>query len=278
MTDHVAVRARVRLRFSKVGKVRFTSHRDTARCWERALRRAELPVAYTEGFSPRPKVSFGLALSTGHESLAEYLDVDLATDPAAVDIDELPARLDPALPAGFAVQGAAVIQPGTPSLQEAVTSCQWRLEVVDADPGEVGAAVERLLAADHLVVHRERKGQQVIEDLRPALLDLALVGPTPSGTELVAELATQPRALRPGDVVAAICTVLQQRGLPGAAGGRVCRIHQFTSADTVRREPLPTPPGLDGWSLAAAASPLDTTEGLSDVRRSDHPRQGGRAD
>ena len=274
MTDTVAARARVRLRFSKVGKVRFTSHRDTARCWERALRRAELPVAYTEGFSPRPRVSFGLALSTGHESLAEYLDVDLATDLAGLDVDALPARLDPALPAGFAVQGAAVVPPGTPSLQEAVTSCVWRLEVVGADPGEVGAAVERLLDADHLVVQRERKGQQVTDDLRAALLDLALVGPTPSGTELVAELATQPRALRPGDVLAALCG-----HLPGATGGRVCRIHQFTGADPARREPLPSPPGLDGWSLAAAVPAPDLTEGLPDVRRTDHPHpEGGRAD
>ena len=68
---------RVRFRFSKVGKVRFTSHRDVARLWERALRRAELPVALTEGFSPRPKVHFGLALPTGYESDGEYLDVDL---------------------------------------------------------------------------------------------------------------------------------------------------------------------------------------------------------
>jgi radical SAM-linked protein len=66
---------RVRLRFAKVGKVRWTSHRDVARMWERALRRIRLPLAYTQGFSPRPKVSFGLALSTGHESVAEYLDI-----------------------------------------------------------------------------------------------------------------------------------------------------------------------------------------------------------
>ena len=66
---------KVRLRFVKLGKVRWTSHRDVAHMWERALRRLELPVAYTERFSPRPKLSFGLALSTGHESMAEYLDV-----------------------------------------------------------------------------------------------------------------------------------------------------------------------------------------------------------
>src|SRR5438094_8664069 len=89
---------KVRIRFSKLGKIRFTSHRDVARIWERALRRAALPVAYTEGFSPHPKLSFGLALSTGHESLGEYLDVDLAapdTGVDAVDLGGLPARLDP---------------------------------------------------------------------------------------------------------------------------------------------------------------------------------------
>ena len=69
--------ARVRIRFAKLGKIRWTSHRDTARMWERAFRRARLPVGYTNGFSPRPRVSFGLALPTGHESVAEYLDVEL---------------------------------------------------------------------------------------------------------------------------------------------------------------------------------------------------------
>ena len=72
---------RVRLRFSKLGKVRWTSHRDVARMWERALRRAEVRVAYSEGFSPRPKLAFGLALSTGHESLGEYLDVGCLDHP-----------------------------------------------------------------------------------------------------------------------------------------------------------------------------------------------------
>src|SRR3954466_12463420 len=91
----------VRIRFSKLGKIRFTSHRDVARMWERALRRAAVPVAYTEGFSPHPKLSFGLALSTGHESFGEYLDIDLAEP---VDVESIPARLDPCLPIGLDVQ------------------------------------------------------------------------------------------------------------------------------------------------------------------------------
>jgi radical SAM-linked protein len=85
---------RIRFRFSKLGKVRWTSHRDVARMWERALRRTQLPIAVTAGFTPRPKVSFGLALPTGHESVAEYLDVEL--DCESLDVAGLPARLSAA--------------------------------------------------------------------------------------------------------------------------------------------------------------------------------------
>ena len=74
----------VRLRYTKLGKIRWICHRDVARALERAFRVAQLPLAFTEGFSPRPKVSFGLALSTGHESDAEYVDLVFAED---VDLD-----------------------------------------------------------------------------------------------------------------------------------------------------------------------------------------------
>src|SRR6186997_871935 len=70
----------VRLRYTKRGKVRWISHRDVARALERAFRITKLPLAFTEGFSPRPRVSFGLALSTGHESDAEYLDLVFADE------------------------------------------------------------------------------------------------------------------------------------------------------------------------------------------------------
>ena len=92
----------VRVRFTKRGKVRFISHRDVARGFERAFRIEELPLAFTLGFSPRPKVSFGLALSVGHESIAEYLDVELREP---VDTDAWPERLSAALPEGIDVTG-----------------------------------------------------------------------------------------------------------------------------------------------------------------------------
>ena len=217
---------KVRVRFSKQGKVRFTSHRDVARIWERALRKAAVPVAYSEGFSPRPKLSFGLALPTGYESLGEYLDVDVKE---AIDVDAFPARLDPCLPVGFHVQGAVEIEPGTPSLQQAVVSCTWRIEVGGPGATELADRVERVLAADSLVTTRERKGQQVTDDLRPAILALELEQPN----TVVAVLATQPRGLRPSELVALLGDDVEEE--------RACRIHQWTMTDGALAEPLPIP-------------------------------------
>ena len=225
---------KVRIRFSKLGKIRFTSHRDVARIWERALRRAAVPVAYTEGFSPHPKLSFGLALSTGHESLGEYLDVDLAADPGSVDIEGLPARLDPCLPIGLDVQAAAEIESGTPSLQQVVTSCTWRIEVVGLGGAELSERVQECLRADSLVVTRERKGHEVTDDLRPAILSLDMMD---DRTELLAELATQPRGVRPSELIA----VLASQRDDELVEGHVCRLHQWLSTDGAREEPLPLP-------------------------------------
>jgi radical SAM-linked protein len=222
---------RVRLRFTKLGKVRFISHRDVARVWERALRRAELPLAYTEGFSPRPKVSFGLALSTGYESLGEYLDVELDTTRRTVAVDELPDELTPLLPEGIDVAAAAEIGRGTTSLQEAVTSCTWRIDVGGADVDTAAATVQRALRAPALVLTRERKGKPVTDDLRPQLLALSVVGPAPGGVALEAELGTHPRTLRPSELLTALD--------PGLEELRVCRTHQWSTLDGARREPLP---------------------------------------
>jgi radical SAM-linked protein len=232
---------RIRCRFSKLGKVRFISHRDVARVWERALRRAELPVSYTEGFSPRPKLSFGLALPTGHESLGEYLDIDLASG-TTVDVDEFPARLDPCLPVGIDVQGAAEIEPGTPSLQQAVVSCTWRIEVVGIDEAGLASLLATAMTAAELPITRIRKGREEQLDLRPAVLSAEVTGASDWGAAVVAELASQPRSARPSDLVAALGDGFQL--------GRVCRTHQWTLVDGTRQEPIAFRP-----PLAATPSP-----------------------
>jgi radical SAM-linked protein len=234
---------RMRVRFTKQGKVRFTSHRDVARMWERALRRASVPVARSQGFSPRPRLHFGLALSTGHESLAEYLDIDVV-EGAPVDVTTLPDRLTPALPRGLTAVAAAVVPPGTPSLQHAVTSSRWEIEVQGLDLPTLEARTEALLAAPELVMTRQRKGKDVTDDVRAHLLHLQATAPDHgpsrawSGTlrspsVLVAELGTRERGLRPGELVALLGD--------DAREGRVCRTHQFTEHDGTRSEPLALP-------------------------------------
>ena len=218
---------KIRLRFAKTGKVRWTSHRDVARMWERALRRARLPVAYSSGFAPRPRVSFGLALPTGAESVAEYLDVDLAAEPDTAPA-ELPDRLSPALPVGVDVLAAVPVGTGDAALQQDVTSCRWELDIRGA-PG-VGPAVDRLLGADTLVVTRQRKGQDVTDDIRPAILSLEVLA-AGEVTTLGCELATQPRGLRPSELLTGLGLVPDEV--------HVRRTHQWIERDGARREPIP---------------------------------------
>jgi len=228
---------RVRFRFSKLGKVRWTSHRDLARMWERALRRAQLPIVYTGGFSPRPKVSFGLALPTGAESVCEYLDAEFDTSglPGGLgtlaqpgfEVVTLPARLTPALPTGVDVLAAAVIDDRAESLQQEVTSCRWEIGVTGVPTSRLPYLVEQLLDASSIVVHRERKGHTVADDVRPAVLACSVLSPA----LLDCELATQPRGLRPSELLRALGPDLEE--------GSVRRTHQWITRDGARREPLP---------------------------------------
>jgi radical SAM-linked protein len=251
---------KLRVRFSKLGKVRFTSHRDVARVWERAIRRVGLPVAYSQGFSPRARVSFGLALSTGAESVAEYLDVDLDETrlTGELDIEATAQHLGAALPDGFAVMTAAVVAPGTVSLQQVVTSCTWVIDLHDVDHQLVQPAVDRLLAAGSVVVTRERKGKPVEDDLRPGLLAVeavpAPIGDEWQGTRLLAELGAQPRALRPSELLDVLGVAIDDV--------RVRRTHQWIQDGDARWEPLPPAPVADH----ARAAARDSRREITDVR------------
>ena len=214
--------SKVRVRFTKLGKVRWTSHRDVARMWERACRRAGVALAYTEGFSPRPKVSFGLALPTGHESLAEYLDLDVS-DPA-LDLVSLPGRLTPVLPVGIDVTAAAAVAPGADSLQHEVTSSSWIIELGDHDG--LGDRTRDVLAAEEIVVTRERKGRPVTDDIRPAIRSLAL----DKDQNLTCELATQPRGVRPAELLSVLGIEFEDC--------LVRRTHQWIERDGARWEPI----------------------------------------
>lgn len=236
---------RLRTRFTKLGKVRFTSHRDLARLWERALKRAEVPVARTQGYSPRPKLHFGLALPTGAESTAEFLDLDLdparlgdaQSDPVREQVAEMPALLTELLPLGVSVVEVAEVDPKETSLQQSVTSCTWVLQAADhIGAGQLDEAIGRVLAADTIELERERKGRRIVDDVRPAILDLRSGIGTGSETEgawFEAELATTTRGLRPAEL-------LEVLGLP--TWGRACRTHQWIDEGGAKREPLGATP------------------------------------
>lgn len=270
---------RLRIRFSKLGKIRFTSHRDTARIWERGLRRAGLPVAYSEGFTPRPRISFGLALPTGYESEAEYLDVELGEEAAgsglgilgidgeaagsglgidggaagsglgavgeAAGLSGLAGALTEAVPDGITVLAAAGIDRAGPSLQEAVTSCTWRIEVDGVDEEAAAAAAARALDAGEILITRERKGRTVTDDIRPQIVSLDTTSTTADGIRLIAELGTKPRALRPSELLAGLD--------PSPRELRVRRLRQWIRTGSEQREPLEALPLPDQSPAADAA-------------------------
>ncbi|MGH9046401.1 MAG: TIGR03936 family radical SAM-associated protein [Acidimicrobiales bacterium] len=226
----------LRVRFSKLGKLRFTSHRDVARMWERALRRSGLEVARSQGFNPRPLVAFGLALPTGAESLAEYLDVSLGAEPPC-DLGVLANQLTGFLPEGVDVMALGMLAGAAGSLQQEVSSCSWELEVLGVTASEMATRVERLLDARSVSVRRERKGRQFDDDLRPSVRSLALFEPShgddarrASAIWLRAETATRPRGVRPRELAEVLGTEVVL--------ARARRTQQWIERDGDRWEPL----------------------------------------
>lgn len=225
---------RLRVRFREVGPIRFIGHRDLARIWERAIRRAELPIAYSEGFSPRPKLHFGLALSVGHESEAEYLDIDLVSP---VLLDGLADELTAALPEGIEVTAVAEVSRQAEALQAVVDLVTWHADLAGTDPDQLREHVARFLARSSVEARVVRKAKEVTIDVRPVVVDLRVLDVAPvdwadaTGPVLVAELATRPRAVRPGELWAAFEPPLEPR---------LVRRHEqwITNDDGVRRPPL----------------------------------------
>lgn len=221
----------MRLRFVKHGPVRFISHRDVARAFERAFRIAELPLAFSAGFSPHPKVSFGPALAVGYESDAEYLDLELVH---GVDADGLVAAVSDGLPEGMAVTGLVPLADRAPSLQESISALGYRVELDGAAPEELAERVGAFVARDRLEVTVTRKGEERIDDIRPSVL--ALSQPRPDEAVIVVEVATRPRTLRVADVVSGLRAVSSDAA--PLAERRVVRTHQWIERGGARHEPL----------------------------------------
>jgi radical SAM-linked protein len=214
--------ARVRIRYAKRGRLRFSSHRDLARAFERALRRAAVPMAYSAGFSPHPRISYVGAAPTGTASEAEYLEIGLIEP---VGLVELRTALDAALPAGFDVLEAVAAGPG--SLAERIDASRWRIELPGVTSDELAAAVSRLLAVAHADVTRVTKAGQREVDVRAAMVTLRVSQPGEGPGRAIIDVVVRQvvPAVRPQDILTALRDVggLVSAEVPPAVATRLAQ-------------------------------------------------------
>lgn len=190
------------MRYTKRGRLRFTSHRDIARVFERALRRAEIPMAFSAGFSPHPKVSWVGAAATGVASEAEYVEIALAEHR---EPEQVRQALDDSLPDGIDLVEAVTAQPGT-SLPDLVTASLWRVELPGVAVPDAERAVAAFLAAPAVEVERMTKNGRRVFDARQAVVALeASEGDGCAILRVVVQHVTP--AVRPDDVLTGLRAV-----------------------------------------------------------------------
>jgi len=198
MTSPPPPAQRLRLRYAKIGDARFIGHLDEARFWERVFRRAGLPLAYSHGFNPQPKMHFASALPVGVEGLDELLDVWL-TEPVDPAIGSEAIRRN--LPPGFRLHEVQIVPLDLPPMQSVLRAALYEAHWPEGiPPPSLAERVELLRKAASLPrPHPKDPGRTY--DLRPLVLDLTVLG----ADRLRMTLAAGPRgSARASEVVAAL--------------------------------------------------------------------------
>lgn len=209
---------RYRIRYSKEGPARFISHLDMLRTFERALRRAGLPVSLTQGFNPHPRMSFGFPLPVGISGLSEYVDVALDI---AMPVEEIAVLLEKAMPPGFGITGVRPVSEKAPSLMAESERSLYNIRVDrDEVPGGITAVkncVEDMVKSNEInVVRRKKDGGKAVFDIRPGLIRIS-AGEEGGSLVLEMELITGSSLnVRPEEVIVAMrerCGILKETGL-----------------------------------------------------------------
>lgn len=158
--------SRIRIKFSKQGALRYSGHLDLHKLWERAARRANLPLACSQGFHPQPKISIAAALPLGYSSRCEVVDLRLNDELA---LDEIAARLKGNLPAGIQVCEIERVDERAPALQTQLRAAEYEVEITEAVSGSaLKRKVGELMRAESLPRQRRAKSY----DLRPLVEEL----------------------------------------------------------------------------------------------------------
>ncbi|MFI8876177.1 TIGR03936 family radical SAM-associated protein [Streptomyces sp. NPDC055243] len=263
---------RIRLRYTKRGRLRFTSHRDFQRAFERALRRADVPMAYSAGFTPHPKVSYANAAPTGTGSEAEYLEIALTE---TRDPDRLRELLNESMPTGLDIVDA--VESRTSGLADRLTGSVWELRLDGVEPADAERAAEAFRAADTVEVQRRAKNGMRTFDARAAVVSLEAIAPDEAISHDADRPTDQPCAIlrlvvrhvtpavRPDDVLSGLRAVADLAPPVAAAVTRLAQGLLDDETGTVTdplapdREAATTP--LENQGVAAAAAKVPATEG-----------------
>jgi len=201
MTDQPA--QRLRLVFRKEAEVKYISHLDLMRAWERALRRAAVPLAYSQGFNPRPRLFFAAALPVGFTGRAEMLDVLLEQ---RMGLHDFTARLRAQLPVGLWLENVNEVPMALPPLPGQVLAAEYEVMVeTEGTADEIKTRLAGLLAMGSLPRYRQRPGQERAYDLRPLIQELWFVGWRANLAAIGMRLQADPQGTgRPDEVMAAL--------------------------------------------------------------------------
>jgi radical SAM-linked protein len=163
---------RLRLVFAKRKAIKYISHLDLSLAWERALRRAQIPLAYSQGFNPRPKMQFASGLPLGATGAAEILDI-IVTEP--LDLQDTINRIRSALPMGIGLDSVQEVPLKSRALQPLLRQAEYRVTVeVALSASELSQRINELLAADEIIETRRRRKKVEEFDMRPWLHELHL--------------------------------------------------------------------------------------------------------
>ncbi len=197
--SHVSpVAQRLRITFGKTGSLRYTSSLDVAKIWERVLRRADLPIMYTQGFNTRPRIRLAMPLPLGISSECEILDVSLRQ---RIDVDEaaLRSQLLAVAPQGLTIGRIVEVDLRASTLHSLIDSAEYRIHFVDeVDPEYLRLKISEIMNRKSIIIDRTRRRKRSVMDIRPLILALYL----DDAHDMIAHLSVGDRGnLRPDQLI-----------------------------------------------------------------------------
>lgn len=198
MTHISPIQQRLRITFGKEGNLKFTSSLDIAKVWERVLRRANLPVLYTQGFNTRPRLQLAMPLPLGITSECEILDVALR-EPIEFEESDLIAELLAVSPIGLTIQQIEAVDIQSSAMQRLIISAEYRIRFEDGiDRDLLQQRIDELLAQEKIIIEKIQKRKRSVMDLRPLIVELHI----DEENDLIAHLSVGERGnLRPDELL-----------------------------------------------------------------------------